>query len=192
MTDFPDLVFLDVETLGLKPLAPIWEFAAIRREVNGSFICNTKVELFIQHDPTGWLDDPDYPESFKADYRARFDPAKAMPESRAAEIIASYVADGAVVHASNPGFDMERIAILLARNGIEPGWHYHPIDVPTLAQGYLAARRELPEQPWKSDTLSLAAGVDPADYARHTALGDVLWTQTLYDAVMGDCEDDAA
>lgn len=184
-----DLVFLDCETLGLDPTAPIWEFAALRREVNGSFSCDTKVELRIQHDPAKWLDDPDYPDWFKADYRDRFKRDDAMPETKAAEIIASFV-DGAVVHASNPAFDMERIALLLQRNGIEPGWHYHPIDVPTLAQGYLAARNELPERPWKSDVLSVALGVDPADYARHTAMGDVLWTVAQYDVVMGS-EDDA-
>lgn len=191
MSDTPDITFLDVETMGLDIAAPVWEFAAIRRESDGCWICNNKIEMFIQHDPAHWLDDPDWPDSMKADYRARFDPATALPEVKAAEIIASYVDGGAVIHASNPGFDMERLERLLRRNGIEPGWHYHPVDVPTLAQGYLAARRELPEGPWKSDTLSKAAGVDPADYDRHTALGDVLWTQALYDIVMGTEDDDS-
>ncbi|MGC7247264.1 hypothetical protein [Mycobacteroides abscessus] len=30
-----DIVFMDTETLGLDPLAPVWEFAAIRRYENG-------------------------------------------------------------------------------------------------------------------------------------------------------------
>lgn len=185
MLDRPaDLVFLDCETLGLDPAAPIWEFAAVRREVDGDFVCNTKAELLIEHDPGRWLDDPEYPQWLIDDYEKRFDAERAVPEARAAEIIASYVDDGAVVLASNPGFDMERIALLLQRNGFEPGWHYHPIDVPTLVQGYLAALHRLPERPWKSDTLSAAVGVDPADYARHTALGDVLWTVAQYDVVM--------
>lgn len=191
MSDTPDITFLDVETMGLDPAAPIWEFAAIRRQVTGDFTCDIWSQLFIQHDPAHWLDDPDWPDIFKADYRARFDPATAMPEAKAAEIIASYTEDGAVIHGSNPGFDMERLERLLRRNRIEPAWHYHPVDVPTLAQGYLAARRELPPKPWKSDTLSLAAGIDPADYERHTALGDVRWTQALYDTVMGTEDDDA-
>lgn len=185
-----DLVFLDVETLGLNPAAPIWEFAAIRREVNGGFICDTKIELFIQHDPAHWLDDPEFPDSFKDDYRKRFDRETALPESAAADIIASYVKDKAVVHGSNPGFDMERIESLLSRNGITPGWHYHPIDVPTLVQGYLAAKNLLPEPPWKSDTLSAAVGVDPADYNRHTAMGDCAWTLAQYDIVMGSVGQD--
>lgn len=28
----PDYVFLDTETLGLSPYAPIWELAAVRRD----------------------------------------------------------------------------------------------------------------------------------------------------------------
>jgi hypothetical protein len=186
-----DRVWIDTETLGLDVGAPVWEFGAVRREVtvindgfNGHKDVDTRVQILIQHDPAKWLDDADYPQSFKDDYAARYDPALAVPEREAAEIIAVYTA-GAVVHASNPAFDMERLAILLARNGIERTWHYHPIDVPTLAQGWLAAKGRLPDPPWKSDSLSLAVGVDPAKYARHTALGDVEWTVDLYDRIMG-------
>lgn len=191
MTITPDITFLDIETMGLDPAAPVWEFAAMRRQTAGSFTCDSWTHMFIQHDPSSWLDDPEWPDNFKADYRARFEPDTAMPEAGAAKIIATYIDDGAVIHGSNPAFDMERLERLLRRNGIEPGWHYHPVDVPTLAQGYLAARRELPEGPWKSDTLSKAAGIDPADYDRHTALGDVRWTQALYDTVMGTEADDS-
>lgn len=178
------IVFLDCETLGLDPAAPIWEFACLRRDYDedGSYFTRT-VEFFIQHDPAKWLDDPDYPDSFKQDYRDRFIREDAMPETVAASIIAAAVTD-AVVHASNPMFDMERIAVLLGRSRMAPRWHYHPVDVPTLVQGFLAARGELPEPPWKSDRLSEALGVIPADYARHTALGDVAWTVAMYDTVM--------
>jgi DNA polymerase III epsilon subunit-like protein len=187
MTDRPDIVFLDIETMGLDPVAPIWEFAAIRREVNGCWCCDTKVEFFIQHDPAHWLDDPNWPDSFKQDYLARFDET-AIPEQDAADIIASYVADGAIVHASNPAFDMERIQILLERNKMTPGWDYHPKDIPSLVEGYLSAKGRLPEERWTSNSLSTALGVDPADYARHTALGDCLWTLAQYDIVHGGDE----
>jgi hypothetical protein len=64
-------------------------------------------------------------------------------------------------------------------------WHYHLIDVENLVAGYLAARGELIPPPWKSDQLSAAVGVDPNDFGRHTAMGDVLWTRAQWDAVMG-------
>lgn len=184
ITHTDDRVFLDTECLGLDPRAPIWEFAALRREQDGYVTATTQVEIFIQHDPYGWLDSPDFPESFRVDYRTRYDPDTAVPEQDAAEIIASYTTN-AVIHGSNPSFDMERLETLLRRNKIEPGWHYHPVDVPTLTQGYLAAKGKLPNPPWRSDALSIAAGVDPGKYARHTALGDVLWTAALYDMAMG-------
>jgi hypothetical protein len=38
--------------------------------------------------------------------------------------------------------------------------------------------------PWDSDELSLAVGVDPEQFDRHTALGDAKWAKALYEAVM--------
>ena len=104
----------------------------------------------------------------------------------AAERVAAIVKDGAIIAGSNPAFDMERLLILMQRNrfGV-PGWHYHPCDVPTMALGWLARGDGPLSRPWKSDALSRAVGVDPDDYARHTALGDVLWTRDLYDTIMG-------
>ena len=86
----------------------------------------------------------------------------------------------------NPGFDLDslRLAYLLRCNGFEPAWHYHPIDISSMAKGWLAAAGRLPSPPWKSDQLSLALGVDPADYPRHTAMGDARWCQAQYDAVL--------
>lgn len=59
---------------------------------------------------------------------------------------------------------------------VEPQWHYHPKDISSLVEGFLAAQGRLPDPPYKSDALSKALGIDPAEYARHTAMGDVLWT----------------
>lgn len=183
-----DMCFLDVETLGLHPDAPIWEFAAVRREVNGSFRCDTKIQLFIEHDPADWV--KDLPPAFQDDYRTRFgDATVVVSEAKAAEVIASYL-DGAVVVGCNPGFDLERITKLLGRFGIEPGCHYHPLDIASIAIGHLAARGELFPQPWKADALANALGVVTANYERHTALGDVMWTLAQWDAVMGDGDDD--
>lgn len=173
-----DLVFLDTETLGLDPTAPVWEFAAIRRAADGT---TTERQCFIDHRPAGWLDE--MPERFAADYRTRFDPAAALDEAEAAAEVHRITA-GAHVVGAVPSFDTERLAQLLRRNGIEPAWHYHLIDVENVIVGWLAHFGRLHPPPWKSDDLSLAVGVDPARFARYTARGDVLWTIAQFDAVM--------
>lgn len=103
---------------------------------------------------------------------------------------------GAVV-----SFDEERLRKLLRANGACPEWHYHLIDVEGLAVGYLAGvhdalvrygRASSPDGvhhppmvslPWKSEDISRALGVDPAQFDRHTALGDARWAKAIYEAV---------
>lgn len=172
-----DLVFLDCETLGLHPDAPIWEFAAIRRTPDGT---EYTTWITIQHHPGKWPDD--LPYQFLDDYFRRYKADAAHSETRAAMMI-DRATRGAVVIACNPGFDIERLTKLLQRNGITPSWHYHPIDSASVAIGFLAGRDELPDGPWKSDQLATLVGVDPAKYDRHTALGDVWWMMAQFDAM---------
>jgi hypothetical protein len=107
---------------------------------------------------------------------------------------------GAVV-----SFDAERLWMLLRDYHQCPMWHYHLIDVEAMAVGFIRGRAQgiaaagditrFPSSvtalknvtpPWRSDDLSLAVGVDPANFDRHTALGDARWAQAIYEAVMGD------
>lgn len=200
-----DICFLDTETLGLHPDAPVWEFAAIRRRPDGS---EEDFHCYIDHDEfvpgngqtVRWIDD--LPDSFADDYRERFSPAKALNEPTAAALI--YAATrGATIVGAVPSFDTERLSQLLRRNGIEPPWHYHLMDVENLVLGYLhgVAARVIDEArmrgdepdpaltqrnlgfPLKSDDLSRAVGVDPDEYARHSAMGDVAWARAQWDAV---------
>ena len=79
-----------------------------------------------------WIDD--LPDSFADDYRERFSPAKALNEPTAAALI--YAATrGATIVGAVPSFDTERLSQLLRRNGIEPPWHYHLMDVENLVLG---------------------------------------------------------
>lgn len=108
---------------------------------------------------------------------------------------------GAVV-----SFDEKRLERLLRANGECPMWHYHLVDVEALAAGCLRERarewagrtggdqdlsedvesmRAIATPPWSSTTLSLAVGVNPEDFDRHTALGDARWVKAIYEAVMG-------
>lgn len=177
----PDFVILDTETLGTSPTTPTWEFAAVRRFADGSD--DDSIEFFIRHDQS--LADPDLPESFLVDYRDRYVEDDALDEQSAAALI-HFVTRGAVMVACNPVFDEPRLAAFLRRNGIEPEWHYHPLDIASIALGFVCGRDgKPPELPWKSDGLAYAAGVTTADYRRHTAMGDVQWTLAQWDSITG-------
>lgn len=183
-----DICFCDVETLGLDPAAPIWEFAAIRLNRDG-----TRDELHCQilHQPGHWPDT--LPAQFADDYRARFDIQAAISSGMAAREI-QRITDGAIIAGSNPAFDMERLTRLLERCARTPTWHYHPLDIPSMALGHLTRSilgvRELADGPlrvrWSSDELSRRIGVNPGDFARHTAMGDVEWCLAQWQAMTHD------
>lgn len=188
-----DLVFLDTETLGLHPDAPIWEFAAIRRfsqPVKGRDVTYSEktgselsMHFTIQHENADhWL--ADLPDQFIVDYDARYIHEKAWCEALAAQAIWELTHETVII-GSNPGFDLERLTKLLQRNHFEPSWHYHPLDISSINMGYLAGRDELEGVDLKSDALARAVGVDANNYERHTAMGDVLWTRAQWDNTVG-------
>lgn len=187
-----DIVFLDTETLGVHIDAPIWELAAVRRRPDGT---EATLHLFIHHDPDRWLKDPNFPESFKRDYYQRYPEDNDVPRYSAARILQNFLTGRPHIVGSVPNFDTERISHQLLRpNDIPDPWHYHLIDVENLVVGFIAGRASqgdvdaglaMPDLPWDSNALSRAVGVDPDDYERHTAMGDVRWAMAQYDAVMG-------
>lgn len=174
-----DIVFMDTETMGLHPDAPVWEFAAIRRD--NSTGQEVERHMLIEHDPEPWFND--YPAPFSDDYRTRYNSLMAVSEEFAAGVI-HQITVGAHIVGAVPSFDTERLTTLLRRNNILPQWHYHLIDVENIVVGFLAGKGELSMPPWKSDQLSAAIGIDPTDFDRHTAMGDVLWTRAQWDVVM--------
>lgn len=94
---------------------------------------------------------------------------------------------GAHIVAAVPDFDSRRLGDLLLRHGATPAWHYHLVDVETLAAGYLAGSGQASAQPpWESDDLATALGVDVAEEDRHTALGDARMARAIYDRVLPD------
>ena len=189
------LVFMDTETTGLSLNDDIWEFAAIRREPDGT---ERELHLFIEHDASKCAQ---LPERFRNDHMRRFPPSHGGVEwgmgvtsrERAARMIVNFfqVADGEPkphVVGAVPNFDTELVNRLLNDWERDP-WHYHLIDVENLAVGYLCAlhnsghKQDWDELPWDSNVLSRAVGVEPDQFERHTALGDVRWAMAIFDAV---------
>jgi hypothetical protein len=187
------IVALDTETTGLSLTDDIWEFAGIRREEDGT---ETELHLFIEHDEDKCAE---LPERFLTDHLARYDADLAVSQYGAATLIALFLAGKAHVVGCVPNFDTERIALLLRRFGMEPGWHHHVVCAEVLAVGYLkgieAQRRflglkggpvfKIPQGSWNSDGLSRRIGVEPPTDTRHTAMGDARWALQIYDRVMG-------
>jgi DNA polymerase III epsilon subunit-like protein len=182
------IVFLDTETTGLHPLNDqVWEIAAIRREPDGQ---ESQWHMLVGHAPPS----EEYLASdFAADYKARYDPERAVVRAVAVDRMRRLFAGRVHLVGMVPSFDAERLGHMRRLAGFdEPDpWHYHLIDVETLVVGYLAGLHanydpaERRQPPWDSEELSRAVGVNPDDFARHTAMGDVLWCRALYDAVMG-------
>lgn len=180
-TDRP-LVFLDTETLGLDPAAPIWEFGAIRVRPGFS---DWTADFTILHDPGDYLEkmaaSSETGARLAEDYRNRYRADRAWSEFHACTAI-HRMTKGAIVVGCNPAFDLDsqRLAALLRRNNIEPEWHYHPLDTASMALAWLWARGVRPPQPWKSDELSRLIGVDPEKFGRHSALGDATWCRAQW------------
>jgi len=193
------LCFVDTETTSLRPDRRAWEIAVIARDTEGRDKEHT------------WFVDADQLDLGSADLMAlkigRFhDRHPQFRDDGAATIAALDEADvleaveavtrGAHLVGAVPNFDAEVLGARMRAQGICPSWHYHLVDVEALAVGWLNGRgpakwlnagelAAIAAPPWKSDDLSRAAGVDPDQFDRHTALGDARWARAIWDAVCG-------
>lgn len=177
-----DLLFLDIETLGIPLGAPIWEFAAVRTDRQGTV--KEREQMFVRHDTdAGYLDQwfRQLPREFVDNYLARYNHTEAAPQHIAAARIAYITRGPCKVAGSNATFDMDHLELLLVSQGFTPAWHYHPLDIPSMALGWIAANGQLGEQDdWRSNPLSRALGIEPDIYGRHSADGDVQWCLDQY------------
>lgn len=184
-TDTTALVFMDTETLGLDKAAPIWEFAAVRRNEDGS---EEVYHHFIAHDPykhvlSGRKWNADAPQWFQDDYNNRYNPHEAIHTRDLVGLLDHIYRGRAHTVGAVPNFDTERLGRLCDRYKAKEPWHYHLIDIETRAEGFLAGRGKPVPRPWSSDDLSRRLGVDPEKFERHSALGDVYWEMAQWDAM---------
>lgn len=189
------LVFLDTETTGLGDRCDIWEIGLIVRRDNGADVeaawqlCPDlstaeptglrigryyeRMDATVAHYGPGWgktvwpLKDGDgKPWTIEEARGFAYDLAGAL--------------DGATIVGAVPDFDARHLTRWLRKNGQCGTWHYHLVDVETLAAG----RLQIPP-PWNFDRLLAAYGLEYDEADRHTALGDARMVRDLYDAVMG-------
>jgi hypothetical protein len=120
--------------------------------------------------------------------------AKGKRQFTSAHLVAFEVATllaKAMLVGAVPDFDARMFRAWLRQHNQVLAAHYHIQDIETMVYGYLLGQRAagaavtIPDLPLNSDALSLAVGVDPAQFERHTALGDCRWTRAQLNVVLG-------
>jgi hypothetical protein len=177
------IVFLDTETTSLRHDRRAWDIGLIIRTDDGmdsehQFFIDTddldlgnadlmslKIGRFYERHPQALID-------AETVHYAYVDECSAMTNVEVATRAATIV--GAV-----PWFDTDVLGQRMRANGILPSWHYHLVDVETLAAGRL---RKPP--PWGFDDLLAEYGLEYDEADRHTALGDARMVRDLYDVVL--------
>ena len=162
------LVFLDLETTGLDPARDqVWEFAAIRREADGT---EARHHAFVRHYRRRH---DDMPERFRVDLEARCDPDAAIHIAEFQALLAEVLAGMPRIVGACPWFDTGFLA-----QYVRPCWSHRLIDVETLAAGHQGRLMD--------GLADAAASLGIENPAAHTAMGDAETAMRIYDAVMGE------
>lgn len=187
------LVFLDTETTGVHPDRQVWEIGMILRQGDGETETQFFVDVDLSHaDPFGLSIGKFYdrhPKGITAAGKPWRNPkiayrtGGAITREEAANQVAQWT-NGAIVVGAVPNFDTETLDPLLREFGLIPAWHYHLVDVETLAAGALGL-----QPPWNFDKVLAEFGLTYKAEDRHTALGDAHMARHLYDVVMAGKRD---
>lgn len=179
-----NVAFVDTETLGLDAdHHPVWEVGLITP--NGKehhwFVTVTPRQVDLAH-----------PKALEIGrFAERYDAERAVHRGLFCRQFVDLLPDGCHLAGAVVSFDEERIRRTCWRHQVRPNWHYHLIDVETLAIGYLAGLDhaghgvETLTPPWNSDQLTAALGITVDDMDKHTALGDARWARAIFLKVMG-------
>ena len=166
------ICFIDTETTSLdRYTRQVWEVAMLRREPDGS---ETGYEAMV--------DGVDLSEASPASLKiGRFYERYGLGwDSKTADVVAANVermTRGAHLIGAVPSFEDTSLAPLLKRHRLAPAWHYHLVCIENILAGWFGVT-----PPYSSDELSMRIGIDPANFERHTAMGDVLWVRAQWDA----------
>ena len=174
--DYSSVCFVDTETTGLNPdVHRVWEVALSVDGQSSSWLISLSPEEIAAADPRA-LEVGAFRERYlspgpRGRERMRWKPAEI------ARKILDLTWDRHLVGA-NPAFDANFLRRLLEREGMEPHWSYHLVDVEAMAAAVLYQ-----QPPWRSDDLFRRLGVEPGEFERHTALGDTRLVKAVYEAI---------
>jgi DNA polymerase III epsilon subunit-like protein len=184
------IVFMDTETTSLRHDRRAWEIAAIVRDHN----VGDGVDDPIGHNDTEhtWLIHAEDLDLGNADLKSlaigRFydrhpeatgELGRMLAWERSALMELERLTRHAYIVGAVPSFDVDVLSQRMRANGICPSWHYHIIDVETLAAGALKMQPK-----WNFDSILAHYGLTYDEADRHTAMGDTRMVRDLYDAVM--------
>lgn len=170
-------IYLDTETNGKHPLRRAWEIALIictpGQALKELLLYVDIRDIDVKGAEPGAFQIGRFDERHPQRNGVLPDGARLVRETQLARLVYE-VTRGAQIHGVVPSFDTDTLAPALRRHHREPGWHYMPLCVSTMAAGYLNALNISPKQ--TSEEISRQCGVEPPEGdERHTALGDARW-----------------
>ncbi len=171
------LVFLDTETTSLRHDRRAWEIGLVARADDGTHV---EVSWFVDAEDLD-LGNADLMSLKIGRFHERHPGIRGCEPEAMVLLEIEHYTRGATIVGAVPWFDTDVLGQRMRANGICPSWHYHLVDVETLAAGAL---RLAP--PRDFDTLLNQYGLVYAEADRHTALGDARMVRDLYDAVLAE------
>lgn len=187
------LVFLDTETTSLRHDRRAWEIGLIIRDEDASSdneytwyiaaadldlgnadLMSLKIGRYFERHPDALRAAGQSPHGDPED-----DTYRSYPEHMVLRDLEGTFLRGATIVGAVPWFDTDVLGQRMRAHGICPSWHYHLVDVETLAAGALGQ-----PPPWGFDDLLATYGLSYDEADRHTALGDARMVRDLYDAVL--------
>jgi len=185
------IVYLDTETDGLHHGRKAWEVAMIREDDGGVRERQFFVGIDLRSSDPAGLQVGGFWDRHPAGRKMSGKTTDGVPcppvlsKHDAAREVMSWTF-GAVLVGVGTHFDAETLAGLLRAEGYVPSWHYALVDVKSMGAGFLLAHGKGQPEPWVSDELARACGVEPpSDEDRHTALGDARWARRWFHTMTG-------
>lgn len=206
------IVYLDTETTSLRADRRAWEIGLIEPDGTGhQWWFTAREDLDLGNADLFSLKIGRFHERFPRGTATVMCPGRCFTSPHAHRerdvlLRVEELTRGAHLVGAVPSFDAEVLGNRMRANGICPSFHYHLIDVETLAAGYLGAMAQVCERrgpgeipgaeraaelralialPWKSDDLAAYFGCEVSEEDRHTALGDARMVKALYEAITG-------
>ncbi|WP_369068572.1 hypothetical protein [Kineococcus terrestris] len=174
------LVFLDTETTSLLPDRQAWEVAIIRRDLDGRRTtweamlpvditsadpASLRIGGYYDRHPVGrWLTGKGEPQT------------RTVQPHQAARRIVELTHEATIVGAC-PWFDTETLERFLRRYDAIPSWHYRLRDVEAMTAGF-AGSAEV------GGLAHCAQLLDVVQHDPHTAMGDALTAERIWDALV--------